>query len=206
MALVRRDGTEMSLNDMSSRDFIIFFGKRAYNWDLISNPKEGRIDLLFKDHPTGAGVEIEEIPEEGDYYLNYKRSNFLRDGHPPVNEQTLNFEGRKIHFFKNGEVLNINGNIWYDEFNEDKNIFTRHTKDKKQVLVVPAGIINVLLKTPGGLYFSIKEPETIYNDKRTELWVGIPNQYVDNWNYIGEDLILSRWCLEKKIWEIKDIK
>ena len=201
----KRDGTKISFNDLKSRNFMIRFSKIAYNWELISNPRVGGIDLLFKDHPTGAGMEIEEIQCHGDYYSNknFTHNSFLRNGRPPINEQTLNIPPRKHHYWMNGEVLKpTSGNLWYYEINEDFNYFSRHNIDQTQVLIVRPEIIKDFKSDrPSKVFISVKKATTIYDKNGEELWIGIPNEYVDRWDLIDGFWVLSLWDVEEKVWK-----
>lgn len=89
--------------------------KQIHNWDLISNPKKYKIDLLHKNKKGGVDVE------EGKWLGRYHEQDFFNFNQYTLDEPTGNFPIRKEKYF----------NEYYDSITDNGNLKTHHHPDYK---------------------------------------------------------------------------
>lgn len=187
---VNADGTEVNYKDLPVRLAVIDFVKEVFDWDVISNSNdEYKIDLISKNGDC-PDIECErsncKIP---DYWSSKGFSEKLRYGTPPVNFKTLNFQGRKEHYWIEGDHYYKNGKFWYTEKNHLTNIFVRTTFNFDQMMIIRPETI----RDESKVHRSFMKPFNIHKNE-LEPWLGFRRKDVETYNKIN-----GMWVLDEFI-------
>lgn len=173
------DGTKISYKDLEVRLAVIHFAKEALGIDVISNSNDKyKIDLISKNGDC-PDIECERSNcLSDDYWSDKNYSEFLRNAMPNIKYKTLNFQGRKEHYWQEGDHYHKNGKFWYTEKNHLTNLFVRTTFNFTQFMVIRPEVIRDETK----VYRAYKQPTNIHKNE-PEPWLGFRYQDVETWNF-----------------------
>lgn len=157
-------------DDTVVREFVIKFFKDFFNINLISNPVERKIDLLFENNIDG--VEVEHGKWKGDFWGNKTYSMLSGLGF-----KTLNVPIRKEKYWMDIVKGKVNESA-------TKNIFVRTNKDFTQVIVIRPETF----RNPEKIYRSKFQPN---NSREIEDWLSFKKEDVETYN-----LVEDKWVLD----------
>ena len=182
------DGTKVNYKDLPVRTAVSKFVDQAYGYKVISNSNdEYKIDLISENGDC-PDIECERSNcKVADYWSSKGFSQFLSNAIPSVKYKTLNFQGRKEHYWIEGDHFYKNGNFWYTEKNHLTNLFIRTTFHFEQMLVIRPEVIRDETK----LYRAMKQPYNIHKNE-LEPWIGVRRKDVETWNLVNGIYVLDK--------------
>jgi len=177
------DGTKINFKDLPVRLAVIHFAKEALGYNVISNSNDDyKIDLISENGDC-PDIECERSNcTTEDYWTNKNYSQFLHNATPSIKFKTLNFQGRKEHYWQEGDHYYTRGKhagkFWYTEHNHLTNLFVRTTFNFTQFMVIRPEVI----RDESKVLRAWKQPTTIHKNE-PEPWLGFRYQDVETWNF-----------------------
>ena len=186
---INADGTEVNYKDLPVRLAVTDFVKQVFNWNVISNSNdEYKIDLISENGDC-PDIECERSNcKQPDYWSSKGFSEFLRDATPSIPFRTLNFQGRKEHYWIEGDHYYKNGKYWYTEKNHLTNLFIRTTYNFEQMMIIRPEII----RDESKVYRALKQPFNIHKNE-LEPWLGFRRKDVETYNKVNGVWVLDEY-------------
>ena len=176
----RSTGASVSFEDTPIKKAVIIFYKMKFSIDLMINPKQRKIDLIFvSDHTYG--VECERGGWTGNYWEHVDSIN--KGG---LMFRTVQFQNRKEkYFYPTMDILTDWGNVYtHREPNYLKNDFVRSNNDFTQMIIVRSETVRTKShrawwKTKGVTTGDIEE------------WLCFRREDVETYNLVNGEWILD---------------